>query len=328
MTKQESTDLWHRRLGHSGNKSISKFSSAKNSLHNNCVSCKLGKSHKLPIKDVEHTFNSPLDLIHIDVWKSPIQSNLGFVYYVCFVDDFSRFTWIYPMKHKDEVSNNFMNFQNLVENLFDRKIKRVQSDGGREFDNKILTNHFLDHGIYFCKSCPGTPQQNRVAERKHRHIIEMARTYLIDANLPAQHWVDASYTAVYTINRLPTPVLQGLSPFEKLFGKPPDYSMLRVFRCECFPHITINPPHKLAPRSIRCVFIGYAAYYKGYRCLDPLTGRVYTSRHVRFHDSVFPFRQPDLASIRPVPRETSPTLLTDGLSPTTTVPVTPPEMVQ
>lgn len=112
---------------------------------------------------------------------------------------------------------------------------------------------------------------------------------LIQANLPLHFWVDAVYTATYIINRLPTPLLQGLSPFEKLFSKPPDYTLLRVFGCECFPNFPAKSSNKLSPRSVRCVFLGYAPHYKGYRCLDSKTGRVYVSRYVVFHESIFPY---------------------------------------
>ena len=113
----------------------------------------------------------------------PYFSNLGFKYYVCFVDDFSRYTWIYPLKRKYEVHARFQDFQALVENLFDCKIKIFQSDGGREFDNQPLLDHFRTCGIAFRKFCPETEQQNGVVEHKHRHIIEFAHTMLIESSL-------------------------------------------------------------------------------------------------------------------------------------------------
>ena len=89
-----------------------------------------------------------------------------------------------------------------------------QSDGGREFDNTPMGEKFRKHCIYFIKSCPDTQQQNGVAERKHRHILEMTRSFLIEASMPSQYWLDAAYAAVFTINRLPTPLLQNKSPYE------------------------------------------------------------------------------------------------------------------
>ncbi|CAH9063661.1 unnamed protein product [Cuscuta epithymum] len=193
------------------------------------------------------------------------------------------------MRRKSEVFHHFCNFQTLVENLLSRKIKFFQSDGGGEFDNIMFHTHFLKTGILFRKSCPDTPAQNGVAERKHRHLLELTRTMLIESSLPPSFWVDALYTATYIVNRLPTPLLKNLTPFEMIFNKVPDFNFLRVFGCACFPNFIAKSSNKLSPRSICCVFIGYAPGYKGYRCLDPLTGRVYISRDVQFHEHNFPY---------------------------------------
>ncbi|CAH9137975.1 unnamed protein product [Cuscuta epithymum] len=193
------------------------------------------------------------------------------------------------MRRKSEVTTHFHHFKLMAENLLDRKIKIFQSDGGGEFDNFQMRQFFNESGIIFQKSCPETPQQNGVAERKHRHLIELARTMLITANLPAQFWVDAVLTATFIINRLPSPTLHGVSPYEKLFHSAPDLSGMRVFGCACFPNFNATSANKISPRSVQCVFLGYASEYKGYRCLDPISGRVYISRNVRFLENVFPY---------------------------------------
>lgn len=128
-----------------------------------CVSCRLGKSYHLSFNLVEHCSSFPLDIIHSYVWKSPILSNLGFKYYVIFVDGFSQFTWLYLMKNKAEVFPQFCAIQKLVENLFNTKIKLFPSDGAGEFDNKAIISHFISSGISFRRSCQETPQQNGVA---------------------------------------------------------------------------------------------------------------------------------------------------------------------
>ena len=162
-----------------------------------------------------------------------------------------------------------------MKNLFQTKIAYFQSDGGHEYDNIAFGNFLLQHGIYFCKSTPHTQQQNSVAEWKHRYMVDMAPTCLLEAQVHNTYWSDAVLTAVYLINHLPTHILQGLSPFQKLFSKPPNYSFLRVFGSQCFSNLTSYTKHKLQPRSLRCVFLGYAPHYKAYKCLDPLMGRVY-----------------------------------------------------
>jgi len=97
--------------------------------------------------------------------------------------------------------------------------------------------------------------------------------------------------AVYVINRLPTPLLNNLSPFFKLFSKSLYYSFMRVFGYQCFPNLTPYTKHKFQPRSVRCVFVEYASHYKAYRCLDLLTGRIYIHKHVVFHEHKFPYRE-------------------------------------
>ncbi|CAH9050800.1 unnamed protein product [Cuscuta europaea] len=138
---------------------------------------------------------------------------------------------------------------------------------------------------------------------------------LLEASFPSHYWVDAIFTAAYIINRLPSPTLKGFSPYQKLFHRVPDYSFMRVFGSACYPNFSATSANKLSPRSVQFVFLGYAPGYKGYRCLDPTTGRVYLSRHVRFHEDTYPFKTirqpiPSLSPNRPSPMaltNTSPT---------------------
>lgn len=138
-------------------------------------------------------------------------------------------------------------------------------------------------------SCPYTQSQNGVAERKHRHLVETAIALLHQSSLPLQYWFDALATSVFLINRMPSSSIHNKTPFEVLFHSLPDYSFFRVFGCQCFPWLKPYTHHKLQPRSVPCVFLGYHPSYKGYRGLDVSTGRVYISRHVLFHETVFPF---------------------------------------
>ncbi|XP_031257396.1 uncharacterized protein LOC116115383 [Pistacia vera] len=106
-------------------------------------------------------------------------------------------------------------------------------------------------------SCTDTPEQNGVAERKHRHIVETARSLLLSASIPSVFWGEAILIAVGLINTIPSSHISGFSPFEKLYGYAPDYSFLKVFGCTCFilrPHVERS---KLSSRSAICVFLGY-----------------------------------------------------------------------
>ncbi|KAG8489617.1 hypothetical protein CXB51_017591 [Gossypium anomalum] len=139
-----------------------------------------------------------------------------------------------------------------------------------------------NHGILHRLSCPHTSEQNGVAERKHRYIVETGLTLLAQANLPMMYWGYAFCSAVHLINRLPTPVLQAL------YGKEPTYDHLRVFGCCCFPYLRPFLSHKLDFRSQPCTFLGYSSQHKGYHCLTP-DGKMIISRHVVNDEQRFPF---------------------------------------
>lgn len=115
-------------------------------------------------------------------------------------------------------------------------------------------------------------------------------------------------SSVYLINRMPTLVLQNKSPFACLFDRTPDYNFLHIFGCLCFPFLRPYHAHKLDFRSSPCVFLGYSSSHLGYRCLDLESDRIYISRHVRFHESVFPFRKSEQVTTTPIP-STTPTYL-------------------
>jgi len=117
----------------------------------------------------------------------------------------------------------------------------------------------------------------------------MICSFPIDASVPVYFWLDAAHAAVYTINRLPTSASQNKTPFEILFQGAPHYSFLKPFCCTYFPNFVASFANKLQAQSVQCLFLGYVANYKGYRCLDPISGRVYVSCHVRFLERHYSF---------------------------------------
>jgi hypothetical protein len=289
-----STLVWHSRLGHPSLLTVNRVIKAHSLpiLNNDsnkehfCDSCQLGKSKKLPFSASNRITTSVLELIHTDLWTSPIPSISGCKYYIIFVDDFTRYTWFYPLHFKSDTYNCFVKFKVLVETQFSCKIRQLQSDGGGEYTSHLFQNFLTSNGIQHRKSCPHTSQQNGLAERKLRHILETGLTLLAHSGLSNRYWVDAFMTSVFIINRLPTPILNNTSPYEKLFLKSPDYTLLRIFGCKCFPLLRPYTAHKLEFRSKVCIFLGYS--HAGYRCLDPVTDRVYLSRHVVFDEQSFP----------------------------------------
>ena len=131
-------------------------------------------------------------------------------------------------------------------------------------------------------SCPYTSQQNGKAERSLRTINDILRSLLFQASLPPTYWVEALHTATYLVNQLPTKTLDFSTPYSALFSSQPSYDHLKVFGCACYPNMSSTAPHKLAPRSSLCVFLGYSSEHKGYQCLQLESNRILISRHVVF----------------------------------------------
>jgi histone deacetylase 1/2 len=173
----------------------------------------------------------PLEQIFSDVWGPAITSVNKHLYYVSFIDDFSKFTWIYLIKKHSDVYQAFLNFQKLVERKFSRKIITMQTDWGGEYEK--LNSFFQKVGITHHVSCPHAHQQNGSAERKHLHIVEVGLALLANASMPLKFWDEAFLTATFLINLLPTKVLNFSTPTEKLLNVTPNYDSLRIFGCVC-----------------------------------------------------------------------------------------------
>jgi hypothetical protein len=226
-------------------------------------------------------------LVFSDVWGPAMESFGRYKYYVTFIDDYSKFTWIYLLRRKSDVYNAFCEFQKLVERMFDRKILAFQFDWGGEYEK--LNQLFKSIGIHHQVSCPHSHQQNGAAERKHHHIVEVGLALLATASMPLKYWDHAFLTATYLINTTPSKVIDHDTPLHKLTGATPDYSSLHTFGCACWPNLHPYNSHKLQFRSTRCVFLGYSNMHKGFKCLDISSGRIYISRDVVFDEKVFPF---------------------------------------
>ncbi|KAJ4959222.1 hypothetical protein NE237_026333 [Protea cynaroides] len=149
------------------------------------------------------------------------------------------------------------------QNLFARLIKVFQCDGGGEFSSLKFRNHLTDSGVLLNISYPATPKENSIVERKHRPMVELGLAMMFNASVPTQFWVEAFSTVVFLINRLPSTVLNLDSPLHVLTDMYPDYSMLWVFGCQCFPYLRPCMKNKLEPRSLACVFFGYSDLHKG-----------------------------------------------------------------
>ena len=245
-----------------------------------CKSYALSKSCRLPFFPSTNKATVPIAKIHCDLWgPAPVLFNQAFRYYTIFVDDFSHFTWLYPLKRKSDFYRIFFNLQAMVEKQFQREIQVFHSDSSGEFTKHEFIDHLLSTRIVHLLSCLGTLEQNCVVERKHRHVVKLGLAMLLHASAPKHFWVDAFLTTTFLINRLPLPSFGMHSPYFLLHQKKPTYDFLRTFGCQCFLYLGSYAKDKLEPRSLPCIFVGYNDKHKGYRCLHLSTRKVYTSRH-------------------------------------------------
>lgn len=184
----------------------------------------------------------------------------------------------------------FPDFISMIETQYKAKVKGVRSDNAPKLR---FTSLYSKKGIVAYHSCPETPQQNSVVERKHQHILNVARSLMFQYHLPLHHWEDCVLTAVFLINRLPSPLLHNKSPYHLLTTHQPPYKDLRVFGCLVYSSTSSKNRHKFQPRARPCVFLGYPAGYKGYKLLDLETQNILISRNVVFHEDIFPFHNND-----------------------------------
>jgi hypothetical protein len=251
-----------------------------------CHACQLGRHTCLPFttSQAEQAF----DLVHCDLWTSPVLSLSGYKYYLVILDDFSHFLWTFPLRLKSDTFPTLTHFFAWVSTQFRRPVRALQCDNGREFDNNASRSFFLTHGIQLRLSCPYTSAQNGRDERMIRTTTNMLCCLLFQASLPASYWAEALHTATQLLNCLPSKAVSHRTPHFVLYGTAPSYDHLRVFGCACYPNTSATAPHKLSPHSSHCLFLGYSPNHKGYRCLDLTSHRIIISRHVVFDEDVFP----------------------------------------
>jgi len=152
-----------------------------------------------------------------------------------------------------------------VENQYRVKVKAVRSDNAPELK---FTSFYAQKGIVSFHSCLETPEQNSVVERKHQHILNVARALMFQSQVPLSLCGDCVLTAVFLINRAPSQLLMNKTPYEILTGTTPVYEQLRTFGCLCYSSTSPKQRHKFQPRSRACLFLCYPSGYKGYKLMD------------------------------------------------------------
>ncbi|GJS19626.1 putative ribonuclease H-like domain-containing protein [Tanacetum coccineum] len=204
-----------------------------------CVACQKGKQHRASCKSkTENSISLPLYLLHMDLIGPTFVNILKKkMYCLVVIDDYSRFTWVFFLATKDETSGILKSFITRIENLVDHKVKVIRCDNGTEFKNREMNQFYEIKGILRQFSVDRTPQQNGVAERKNRTLIEAARTMLADSKLPTTFWAEAVNTACYVQNRVLVVKPHNKTPYELFHGRTPTLSFMRPFGC---PIIILN----------------------------------------------------------------------------------------
>ena len=151
--------------------------------HVPCSACQLGRQPRLPFSSSHSKTYAPFDLIHCDMWTYPVVSFSGFQYYLVILDDYTHYSWTFPLRQKSETSTVLQRFFTFVHTQFHVIIKSMQCDNGDEFINSSLRSFFSSNGIDYRFSCPHTSPQNGKAERLIRTTNDIVRTLLIQAKL-------------------------------------------------------------------------------------------------------------------------------------------------
>jgi hypothetical protein len=285
-------ELWHRRMAHlhhgafGGLREIVTGVPQISIEHQDvCRGCVLGKFAKASFPSSDSRSARILDLVHTDVCGPMSQKSLsGCEYYLTFIDDYSRKTWIYFLKAKSEVFAWFQEFRALVENQSGKRIKVLRLDNEGEYSSRQFVDFCAQRGIKRQMTVPYNPQQNGVAERKNRAITGATRSMLHDQSLPLYLWAEACGTAVYLQNRSPHRILGKMTPEEAFTGRRPDVEHIRIFGCSTFSHVPSERRTKLDPTTQQEILVGYSEVSKAYRIYIPPLRKVVVSRDVRFEE--------------------------------------------
>lgn len=225
---EDQASLWHLRFGHLHQAGLRRLSK-KNMVHGLpdvefdekfCEDCVFGKQPRTSFqKKAEYQAKQILELIHTDIC-GPItpESFSGKKYFISFIDDYSRKTWVYFLKEKSEAFETFRKFKVMVENATDRRIKALRSDRGGEYTSTAFMKYCEEQGIRRFLTTAYSPQQNGVAERKNRTVLDMVRSMLKSKNMSKEFWAEAVQCAVYVQNRCPHSKLGDITPQEAWSG--------------------------------------------------------------------------------------------------------------
>ena len=296
LTEMDNGKLWHWRFGHLHMGGIQKLQS-KNMVRGLTlrqkeaqISCKECASGKLPAVPFPHHEDGVerdiLSLVHSDLIGPIKPASLGGKSYILtFVDDKSRRAWCFPISEKSETLKIFKYWKRETEKQSGKMVKILRTDNGGEYMSGEFNDFLKEEGIIHQTTIPYTPQQNGVAERFNRTIMEMVRTMLISAKMPKSFWGEALLAATHIRNLSPTSATSGAkTPYEVFYGHKPTVEHLRVWGCEAQVLIPEEKRAKLDSRTWTGRFVGYATTQKGWRIWNPTTKKIEVARNVKFFE--------------------------------------------
>uniref|UniRef100_A0A2N9J5R8 Integrase catalytic domain-containing protein n=1 Tax=Fagus sylvatica TaxID=28930 RepID=A0A2N9J5R8_FAGSY len=256
---------WHCRLGHPSSVNLKHLVPTLPTFSNfNCETCELSKHHRATFKlRTDDPCLHPFELVHSDIWGPARTTGLCDArYFVTFIDDHSRLTWVYVLKDRSQLFSVFQSFYAEISNQFNAKLLAFRTDNAREYLDSAFQQFLESRGIIHQTSYVRTPQQNGIAEQKNGPILAIARALMLQMNVLKIFWADAVLTASYLLNRMPSRILKG------------------------------NPNRdKLDPRAHKCIFLGYSRTQKGYRCYSPSLRKHFVSADVTFFEDI-PYYSP------------------------------------
>jgi len=289
---KNSMELWHLRLGHLGEDNLKKL--VKNgmvkgiegilegSVKKNCKGCFEGKQTRSPFGVATRRATEKLQLIHSDL-KGPINvpTYAGNRFFITFTDDYTRKVWVFMMKKKSETLGVFQRFKQMVETETGLKLKCLRSDNGGEFTSWKMKDYLSKEGIKHELTVPYSPEQNGVAERLNRTLLEMARAMIYGSGVDKNLWGEAIVTASYLKNRWPSSSLgENVTPEEAWSGEKPNVEHLKIFGSPCSVLIPQEKRSSLDSRSWSGILVGYSEVSKAYRVWNPRTRTVVVARDV------------------------------------------------
>jgi transposase InsO family protein len=250
-----------------------------------CKGCMLGKNIKKSFPSSDNRAHNILDMVHYDVCGPMSSPSLSVcLYYVIFIDDYSRKCWIYFLKDKSDTFDKFKEYKSFIEKKTEKHIKILRTDNGGEFESLQFEDFCTSAGIKRQFIVPYNPQQNGVAERKNKTMCEIEKAMMFDQDLPNSLWVEATSTAMYIQNMFPHDILKDKTPEEVFSGIKPEVWHLRIFGCPVYIHVPKEKGTMMEALGKKVVFVGYSENSKAYRIYVLGQRKIEVRRYVAFHE--------------------------------------------